>query len=131
MNPVDSLDGSELLEVVQGGQNKRVTAEALTELALASKTVVNLAELAKETRAKLNETQYFMRKFGVRVYSFPASLTWRIVHNASTVDFVESIKNLSHDKLYANVKIVDDNSFFIEFTEPEAGTVSVVFHTNN
>lgn len=130
MNPAEPLDGSELVETVQGGTSKQTTAAEVALLASKSIPFVNLAELVTSTRAKLNETQYFMRKSGVRVYTFPTSLTWRIVHNAKTVDFVESVKNLELERIYANVKIVDENEFLVEFTEPESGTVSVVFHVN-
>jgi hypothetical protein len=152
MLPAQSLTGSELVEVVQGGINKRTTAQAffangksayqvavdngfvgtpaewLTSLAeVSAAQLLALNTIVSDNKKILDQTVYFMRDSGVKVYSFAPSLVWRVKHNAMTVNFVESLKNTNHERVYANVKIIDATEFWVEFTEPEAGTVSVVF----
>jgi hypothetical protein len=82
-----------------------------------------------QNKQTLNQTLSYVAGVGVKVYSFNRALVWRVKHNAMTVNFVESIKNTNHERIYANVEVIDANEFWIEFTEPEAGSVSVTFQT--
>jgi hypothetical protein len=89
-----------------------------------------LAELSTgvlENKQALAQTLSYVAGVGVKVYSFNRALVWRVKHNAMTANFVESIKNTNHERVYANVKVIDANEFWVEFTEPEAGSVSVTF----
>ena len=64
-----------------------------------------------------------IRKFN---FVYPAQ-RWRVVHNLGTTDFTEFIKNSEGRKLFANIRIVDSNEFWVELTEPEVGSVVVTF----
>jgi hypothetical protein len=67
--------------------------------------------------------------FAIRRYLFPeASLVWTIQHDMGTDSFTVTLLNSSGERIYANEKVIDSNSFEIEFTEPESGSASVVFN---
>ena len=68
----------------------------------------------------------------IKTYSFPDSaLRWVVNHNLSTRDFVASIRNSNGDVIYTNIKIVDENSFWVDFTEATSGKMSVTFDLSN
>ena len=68
----------------------------------------------------------------IKTYSFPNSaLRWTVTHNLSTRDFVASIRNSNGDVIYTNIKIVDENSFWVDFTEATSGKMSVTFDLSN
>ena len=66
-----------------------------------------------------------------KVFSFTSQTLWRVKHDLNTINFSEAITNNSGQRIYAAVTIIDNNEFLIEFTEPEAGSVSVMFFVNN
>ena len=64
---------------------------------------------------------------GTQSFTFPESVQWAVVHNKGTRNFIESLRDADGRRLYAEVEIVDDNSFIVHFTEATAGTVTVAF----
>lgn len=66
-----------------------------------------------------------------RVYTFGPSLSWDVLHDMKTTLFSLTIKNVSGDTVYEESNtIIDTNEFIINFTEPEEGSVYVVFYYN-
>ena len=64
----------------------------------------------------------------MKSYSFwEESTRWVVNHGMNTRSFTESIRNDLGQKLNANIRIIDANKFWVEFTEPETGTISVTF----
>jgi len=63
-------------------------------------------------------------------WNFAPQLIWTVKHNLNTTVFVESLFDSGGNKLYANVKIIDDTEFVVEFTEAQAGFVNVMFYVN-
>ena len=63
----------------------------------------------------------------VRNYNFPRSLQWRVKHNMMTVNIQPTIRNQAGDTIYANIRIVDNTEFLVEFTTAESGTLNVVY----
>jgi hypothetical protein len=55
------------------------------------------------------------------------STRWVIKHNMNTRNFTESIKNIQGARLNANINVVSANEFWVELTEPDAGSVTVNF----
>jgi hypothetical protein len=66
----------------------------------------------------------------LKSYNFSQSLRWRVKHNMFTMKFVKTIWNADGEEIFANISLVDENEFFIEFTSPEAGRVDVLFYLN-
>ena len=64
---------------------------------------------------------------GTQSFTFAESVQWVVNHNKGTNNFIESLRDAEGRRLYAEVEIVDDNSFIVHFTEATAGTVTVVF----
>lgn len=93
-------------------------------------TPTETARLLADMQAQITRLRALLEKSRVRTFVFESSLVWKIKHDTMTVNFVESIKNQHGEKLSAALRTVDGNEFWVEFTEPEAGTVSVVFDTS-
>ena len=67
--------------------------------------------------------------FAIRKYNFEApALSWLIKHDMGTTSFTTTIFNTLNERVYANERVVDSDSFIIEFTEETAGSVSVVLN---
>ena len=67
--------------------------------------------------------------FAVRRFDFPEpALEWYVKHNMATYEFNETILDSRQERIYAHVRIIDENEFRIEFTEPMKGSVSVIFN---
>jgi hypothetical protein len=64
-------------------------------------------------------------------YSFSSSLTWVVRHNMGTTRFRETLMTESGDRFYANVRVIDGNSFQVEMTEGVSGYVDVIFDQMN
>lgn len=62
-----------------------------------------------------------------KTYYFASSLVWNVKHNLNTTNFIESITNSDGIPVYAFVHVLSPNEFQIEFTEPEAGRLNVIF----
>jgi len=60
-------------------------------------------------------------------YSFEKSIIWHIVHNLNCVNFDETIRNTAGQRVYATVEPINENELLVKFTEPEEGTISVIF----
>lgn len=63
-------------------------------------------------------------------YTFSSALSWVITHNQDCVDFQETIRNSSGQLLYAEVKPLNANQIEVTFTEPEEGSIILVFFKN-
>lgn len=63
-----------------------------------------------------------------KTYTFESTLQLTIPHNLGTKDYTFSIVNSEGQRVYAPDSAIDDNTFVVNFTEPESGTISVIFH---
>jgi hypothetical protein len=69
-----------------------------------------------------------VNQIDLQTYNFTTpSLQWDVIHNKNTMTFQESIFDTDGNKLYANIKIIDNNSFTIYLTELTSGFVTVKF----
>ncbi len=71
--------------------------------------------------------EYIQQPLIIRNFTFPQSQVWKVKHNLMTLNFVETITNGDGQRIYANIKVVDNTEFWIEFTSPEQGRVNVMF----
>jgi hypothetical protein len=68
--------------------------------------------------------------FAIRNYRFLNADTLHVKHNMGSTSFVETITGSGGERIYANVRVVDNTEFVVEFTEPVSGTVTVTFCLN-
>jgi len=107
---------SNINTVVQTGQDN------LALMQVAIDTIINDYQLALLSLARVS---------AVRIFNFDLSLEWVVEHNLNTLSFSEVIFNVLGERVYAPITIIDNNRFKIEFTEPEAGVITVTFNLNN
>jgi hypothetical protein len=62
-------------------------------------------------------------------FNYP-SLEWYVNHNFNTRRFVVVIRDQDGALHLTNPTILDNNTFILQFTEPMAGTVDVLFEVN-
>jgi hypothetical protein len=67
----------------------------------------------------------------LRTYTFTNAMPLRIKHNMNSVDFIESIRGVDNRRIFANIVVIDEMEFLVEFTEPESGKITVAFGVNN
>lgn len=60
-------------------------------------------------------------------YTFTESLRWTIIHNQNTDQFSEVLTDDNRRRFFANVQVIDLNSFYVELTTATAGTADVTF----
>ena len=68
-----------------------------------------------------------LRNTPVETYTFYPSLVWTVIHNRNTLNIMESLFDENNKKFYAQVNIIDANSFEVVLTEATAGRVTVFF----
>lgn len=106
-----SILGSELFEVVQEGSNKKLTFN-------------NLKSKVREVVPGIVQATY------TRTYTFSSSLTWTVLHpEFPSLTFMEKIVGTNGDRIYAPIRIFNENELIVEFTEPESGTITIVFYS--
>jgi len=70
--------------------------------------------------------------FVAKSFSFPGvALAWQVKHNMYTTNFIRNILDVAGNEVYANITIVDNTEFLVEFTEAIAGSIDVVFILNS
>lgn len=90
-------------------------------------TYPSLAKLAANVQLLI--AQQSRIGFIVKTYTFAPALFWNVKHpDVVSSNFVESIINLSGDKVYAPRTIISDTEFTIHFTEPEGGILDVIYY---
>lgn len=114
-------DGNLTHIFVQGGAHEEVVTD--------NGTYPTIAKMVADNQVALQESLLHIG-FTVRTYAFQNALTLHVKHNMRSTKFTESITNVLGRKLYADVTPVDDSEFVVKFTEPESGSVTVVFCTN-
>lgn len=62
-----------------------------------------------------------------KTYYYDPSMSWTIKHNMMTDIFAVTIINLNKDRLYAPITIIDNTEFKVDFTDIEAGSITVQF----
>lgn len=113
-----ALSGTELFEVVQNGDNKRLPANKLGELvAPGYSDLVNQVGILTATDGRQKTL----------TYQFEQTLTVRITHNLGTKNFIETILGSDGERIYAPTEAVSENEILVTFTSPEAGTISILF----
>ncbi len=65
--------------------------------------------------------------------SIPFTLTEElsVKHNLGTRNFTFSITNTIGQQVYAPSRVLSENEFVVDFTEPEIGTINVIFFMNS
>lgn len=80
------------------------------------------------SKAVYDELENIRNNFRYFIYEFEIPDTdWLVIHNKNTINFQESVIDSNGNKIYANVHIIDTNSFNIHFTQPASGFVPVRF----
>lgn len=99
--------------------------------------------IAESGTVRYNKDDEFLEVYGVdtwqtlrpRVnihrYSFTNTTTWLVQHNKNTTRFSEKILDENKRQLFANVNIIDLNSFEVQLTEATTGYVDVIFDQTN
>lgn len=97
----DKLTGYEEMEIIQNGTNKKV---ALSVVGQSISSIIT------------------------RKYTFPSSLVWKVKHNLKPIDFTVTLRDQFGTLLFTSVTPINNNEFWIQFTEPEEGTASIIFN---
>jgi len=70
--------------------------------------------------------------FVAKTFSFPVpALVWQVKHNMYTKNFLRNMLDVAGNEVFANITIVDNTEFLVEFTEAIAGSIDVVFILNS
>ncbi len=104
---VSNTDGTNVLKTIGQSEVEAIVATKVTEILSQSTQVIS------------------------KVYEFSATLELRIDHNLNTTNYTYTIVNVNGDKVWTTDSNIDPNGFTLNFTEEEAGTISVVFYVNN
>lgn len=109
-------------EIIHGDENTSVTTEG--------GPVDSFAKVLARVRTQVSDALQAAGGIVMRKYDFASALKVHVQHDLNTRDFEEKIRDVEGNRIFANVKILDDNAFEIEFTSPEEGHVTVVFMTS-
>ena len=111
--------------VAYGPLSEVVTSLAPTGVVPGIYTTIKVNEKGQVVQGFASEAN---ANFAIQTFKFfLPSKRWRVVHNMGTRDFTEAIKNSEGRPLYANVTIIDLNEAWVEFTEEESGTITIIF----
>ncbi len=61
-------------------------------------------------------------------FEFTDSLVWTCIHNMNSVSFTETLTDINGRRFFAQVEIIDPNSFFVQLTSATSGAVDVFFN---
>lgn len=70
------------------------------------------------------------QSFAIRTYNFQDALTLSVKHDMGSTSFTEAIRGSGGERIYANVVVIDNSEFVVEFTEPTSGSITVTFCLN-
>lgn len=62
-----------------------------------------------------------------RTYHYELSDVWKVKHDLNTTNLIGTIRDVTGRLVFAHIEILNENEFQVEFTEPEAGCINVVF----
>jgi len=79
----------------------------------------------------IKEWQSLKPKLNIHRYSFTSSITWVVQHNMNTTRFRETLMTEDGGRFYAQIKIIDLNSFEVIMTEETTGYVDIIFDETN
>lgn len=79
----------------------------------------------------LKEWQSLRPKLNIHRYSFTSSLHWTVTHNMNTTRFKETLLTETGQRFYAQLNIIDLNSFEVLLTEETTGYVDILFDQAN
>ena len=65
-----------------------------------------------------------------KTFHFEETMTLRVEHGMGTKLFSKTIINSNGDEIFAAHSVVDNETFLVEFTEAEAGVITVMFYLN-
>ncbi len=104
-----------------------VRGDATVDVVGEDGTYPSLAKLIANIQTHVDEqsnTGYI-----IKTYTFTQALYWRVVHpEAVTTNFTETIINTAGVNVLAPKRIISDTEFIIDFTEPESGTLNVIYY---
>ncbi len=133
----DPLEGTEFVEVLQDGANRRLPIESILASARSAYDLAvqrGFIGTLDEYLASLEGPQGIQGIQGIPgtgsipiPFTFSLSMSWVVQHNQNSFDFIETIYDTNRKRIYANVEIIDENSFKVEFTQPQAGSVKAIF----
>lgn len=106
---------------VQGGPQEEVVTEG--------GTYPTIAKIVEDNKIALQES-LVQQGFAIRNYNFQDTQILHVKHNMNSTKFVETITDVTGRRLHANTYPIDPTEFVVEFTEPESGSVTVVFCIN-
>lgn len=92
--------------------------------------IPSINKIATDAIAKFEDLLSQMKGVCIHTFSFDSAIIWSIKHTANTNNFVETIINVNGQRVYGNVRIIDNTEFLVEFTEPESGKITVMFYLN-
>ena len=102
-----------------------------SELAPGSTLAALLTDTVKVVDNVVINSPHLMRGVIAQSFSFESALVWHVKHNLSSVSFTETVTDSFGERIYAALTIIDSSEFIINFTDPEAGSVNVMFFVNN
>jgi hypothetical protein len=91
----------------------------------------SLAKIAADAQSDIQlKFNAFLQGMVIRHYRFNATDVLRVKHNLGTTIFDFDITNNQQQKVYAPWRITDNTEFIVDFTEREAGLLTVRFYLN-
>lgn len=92
-------------------------------------TYPSLAKIVANIQIALALAEQAKIGFIAKTYTFESSMSWTIQHpDIISSNFTETITNIQGDTVHAPRVVISDTEFVINFTEPEAGTVNVIYY---
>ena len=74
-----------------------------------------------------NEWQSLKPRLNIHRYSFSSTLNWIVTHNMNTTRFKETLLTETGQRFYAQLNIIDLNSFQVLVTQETTGYVDILF----
>lgn len=106
-----------------------VRGDATVDVVGEDGTYPSLAKIVQNVEVALALAEQAKIGFVAKTYTFPASTQWVVSHPESpTVNFTETIVNTDGVRVYAPRQVISSTEFVINFTEPEAGTLNVIYY---
>lgn len=121
--------------ISQTSSNLRLAVPAIDNYYIDITSGSTLAAMQNDTSNIIdvisNNSTHPMQGVVAQTFSFAQAMMWQVKHNLLTINFTETVTNSFGERIYAAITIIDNTEFIIEFTEPESGSVNVMFFVNN
>jgi hypothetical protein len=104
---------------------QQTIAQMISDAQIVIAQILHDAQLALDKAAALLLNQQALST--VKTYYYDQSMSWNIKHNMLTDLFTVTIINSNKDFVYAPITIIDNTEFKVDFTDMEAGSITVQF----